>query len=177
MRAGRVDDRVVIAPAQTHRDRAVTIEPIQHVSESRNIIACGIEPSTFVQQPTQPTTHRSVVVDRAFVVNGGHESFVGDVQQRHARRLIDTPALGFDDAVLDLVTGAEAVPATDAIGLVDQIDERPELDAVDRYGPASANSTDTISGSIATCASQWRTPMSGSTRSIPSCKNSRLFAS
>jgi hypothetical protein len=36
--------------------------------------------------------------------------FVGDVQQRHARRLVDAPALRFDDAVLDLVTGAEAVP-------------------------------------------------------------------
>jgi hypothetical protein len=43
----------------------------------------------------------------------GDQPLVGDVQQRHARRLVDAAALGLDDAVLDLVAHAQAVAAAD----------------------------------------------------------------
>ena len=49
-----------------------------------------------------------------------------------AGRLVDAAGLGLDDPVLDLVGHAEAVAATDHVGLVDQRDRVVVPDAVDR---------------------------------------------
>jgi hypothetical protein len=69
-----------------------------------------------------------VVVDRR------HEPLVGDEQQSHRRGLVDAAALGLDDPVLDLVGHAQAVPATDPVGLLDQRDRVVVAGAVDRDG-------------------------------------------
>ena len=61
---------------------------------------------------------------------------VGDVEQRHARRLVDAAALGVDDAVLDLVAHAQAVAPADAVRLEEELEQRREPLAV-RARPAA----------------------------------------
>ena len=58
------------------------------------------------------------------------------MQQRHARRLVDPPALGFDDAVLDLVAHAQAVAAADGVGFREERDRVLEALPVEGHGPA-----------------------------------------
>ena len=77
-----------------------------------------------------------VVLERVLVVDCGDETFVGDVQERQARRFVDAATLGFDDAVFDLIAHAETVSTADGIGFAHQIDPRRELAAVDRHRPA-----------------------------------------
>ena len=60
------------------------------------------------------------------------QALVGDVQQRHAGRLVDAAALGLDDPVLDLVAHAEAMPAADGVGFEEQRDRIGERLAVQR---------------------------------------------
>ena len=78
----------------------------------------------------------AVLLDRVLVVDAGHQALVGEVQERHAGGLVDAPALGLDDAVLDLVRHAQAVPPADRVGLQDQVDGGAELLAVDGDRPA-----------------------------------------
>ena len=88
-------------------------------------------------------------------------------QQRHAGRLVDAAALRLDDAVLDLVGHAEPVAPADRVRLHHEVDTVGELAAVERDRPALVEARRvTVSGSIATAGSQWRTPMIGSTMSI-----------
>ena len=69
-------------------------------------------------------------------MDGGEEALVRDPEQRHARRLVDTARLCLDDAVLDLVSHAQAVAATDGVGLDHQGDGVVEALAVDGDGAA-----------------------------------------
>ena len=54
-------------------------------------------------------------------------------KQGQARGFVDAAALGFDDAVLDLVAHAQAMAAADAIGFQQQGDWVAVLDAVQRH--------------------------------------------
>ena len=74
--------------------------------------------------------------DGVLVVDGVEEAFVGHVQQRHARSLVDSAGLRLDDAVLDLVGHAKTMAAADLVGLEDQGNGIIEDFAVDGDGPA-----------------------------------------
>ena len=135
MRAGGVDDRPVVAAAQLERhlpgDRAR--DPTLRALAQHQ--ALRIEPATLIEQPSDAPSIGPVLLERVFVVDGGGEAFIGDMQQRHARRLVDTAALGLDDAVLDLVAHAEAMAATDAVGLHEERKIIRETVAVERNRP------------------------------------------
>ena len=64
-------------------------------------------------------------------MDAGDQPLVGDVEERHARRLVDAAALGLDDPVLDLVRHAQAVAAADDVGLGEQRQRRLERAAVE----------------------------------------------
>jgi hypothetical protein len=68
----------------------------------------------------------AVLLDGVLVVDAGDQALVGDVEQRQARGLVDTAALGFDDAVFDLVAHAQTMSAADGIGFHDQIHQGRE---------------------------------------------------
>src|SRR5699024_1086712 len=91
-----------------------------------------VEPASLVHAPTQAAALLVVEGDRVLVVDGVDEAFVGHMQQRHARGLVDPARLRLDDAVLDLVGHAESVTAADLIGLEDQRHGIVEDLAVDR---------------------------------------------
>mgnify|MGYP003693879871 CR=1 FL=1 len=82
----------------------------------------------------------------SLVVDAGDQAFVGDVQQRHAGRLVDAAALGLDDPVLDLVAHAKAMPAADGVGLEEQRDGIGERLAVQRDGLALLKTHDDLFG-------------------------------
>ena len=94
-----------------------------------------VEPAALVHEAAEAAALGVVVRDRVLVVDRVEQPLVGDVQQRHAGGLVDAAALRLDDAVLDLVGGAEAVAAADRVRLVDEGDGVGELRAVDRDGP------------------------------------------
>ena len=144
------DDGVVVAAAQLERHLAGDRrrDPArERVLEHHRL---GVEPLALVEQPPEAAAERGVEVGRVLVVDRREQPLVGEVQQRHARRLVDAAALGVDDAVLDLVAHAEAVAAADAVGLEEQLEQRGEALAVERRpaGPAR-RSTVTSSGAIA----------------------------
>ncbi|VXB84363.1 hypothetical protein BACI9J_250001 [Bacillus altitudinis] len=133
-RARGVEDRVVVAATQTQRDLAGDgggDPALQRLTEHQGL---RVEPATFVHQATETATLVVVRGDGVLVVDRVEQALVGDVQQRHARRLVDAAALRLDDAVLDLVGRTQAVAATDGVRLVDQGDRVGVLDAVDRDG-------------------------------------------
>ena len=73
------------------------------------------------------------MLDRILVVNAGNQPFVGDEQQGHPRRLINTAALGLDDAIFNLIAHAETVPPADPVGLQHHLHGILEADAVQRH--------------------------------------------
>ena len=69
VRAGGVDDRVVVAPPKPQGDLAGHRRPDPAHQRFAQHQRLGIEPPTFVQQPAEATAHRAVVLDRALVVD------------------------------------------------------------------------------------------------------------
>ena len=74
----------------------------------------------MVQQTAEFETIDAVLLYGVFVVDASDQAFVGNVQQCHAGGFVDAAALGFDDAVFDLVAHTQAVAATDAVGFQEQ---------------------------------------------------------
>jgi hypothetical protein len=108
----------------------------------------------------------------------GHQAFVGDVQQGHARRFVDPATFSFDDAIFDLIARAEAVASTDAIRL---LEKRKFIGRncwpSSSTGRPSANRTRDGSRATPTSSRQCATPMIGCTMSMPRFKNSKSLAS
>ena len=136
VRAGRVEDRVIVAAAQFQRHLAGDRSCDPALGRLAQHQALRVEPAALVQQLAQAAAVAAVLLDRVFVVDAGDQALVGDVQQRHARGLVDAAALGLDDAVLDLVTHAQAVASADAVGFVKQRDRVREGPAVQCHRPA-----------------------------------------
>ena len=88
-----------------------------------------------------------VVGDGVLVVHRVEQPLVGDPQQRHAGRLVDAARLGLDDAVLDLVRHAQAVPAADRVGLVTSAPGRRT--SCRRSPPGGPASKRTVTSSVA----------------------------
>ena len=97
----------------------------------------GVEPLALVEHAAEAAAEREVQVERVLVVDGRQQPLVGDVQQRHAGRLVDAAALGVDHPVLDLVAHAQAVAAADAVGLEEQLEQRGEALAVQAHRHAA----------------------------------------
>src|SRR5690606_6839462 len=74
-----------------------------------------IEPTALVQQTTQTQTVDAVLFNGVFVVNTRYQTLVSNVQQSHAGGFVNATALGFDDAVFDLVAHAQTMTAADAV--------------------------------------------------------------
>ena len=91
-----------------------------------------VEPAPLIEQAAEPPAVLAVLLDRVFVVNARDEPFVGNEQQRQARRLVDAAALGFDDPVLDLIAHPEAMSAADAVGFEQHLDRIAKRHAVER---------------------------------------------
>ena len=64
------------------------------------------------------------------------QAFISDVQQRQARRFVNTTAFRFDDAVFDLVAHTQTMATTDAVGFHDEVDRVYKGFAVQRHGLA-----------------------------------------
>ena len=67
-------------------------------------------------------------------MNTRDQTLVGDVQQGHAGGFVNTAALGFDDAVFDLVAHAQTMASTNAVGLQNQFDAVAKSFAVEGNG-------------------------------------------
>ena len=78
-----------------------------------------VEPTAFVEQAAEAAAHVAVLLHGAFVVDAGDEPLIGDVQQGHGGGFVNAPALGLDDAILNLIGHAEAMATADAIGFHD----------------------------------------------------------
>ena len=85
-------------------------------------MACGVEPAALVEQAAELAAVLAVLLDGVLVVDAGDEALVGGEEQSEAGGFVDAAALGFDDAVLDLVGHAEAVAAADAVGFEHEVD-------------------------------------------------------
>src|SRR6202044_2870949 len=82
----------------------------------------GIEPASLIQQAAQLAAVLAVLLDGVLVVNSGDEALIGDEEQGQARSFINAPALGLNNAVLNLVAHAQAVTSADAVGFKQQFD-------------------------------------------------------
>src|SRR5690606_30416282 len=133
---GGVDEGVVVAPTEPEDDLAGDRRADPALERLAQHQRLWVEPATLVHEWAETATHRAVVLDGGLVVDRGDETLVGDVQQRHARRLVDAPALRLDDAVLDLVAHPEAVAAADLVRPPDELDTVVDHLAVDRDRPA-----------------------------------------
>ena len=141
-----VQDRVVIAAAQLQRHFAGDGARHPALGGFAHHQGLRIEPPPLVKQPAKAHAADPVLLDGVLVVDAGDQTFVGDVQQRHAGRFVDAAALGLDDAILDLVAHAEAVPATDGIGLEEQRNGIGEGLAVQRNRLAFLKAHDDLFG-------------------------------
>ena len=176
-RTGGVKDRVVLTAPQPQghlagdgrRDPA-----LQRLAQHQRL---RVEPAALVQQPAQPPPLVVVAGQGVLVVDRVDQPLVRRVQQRHARRLVDAAALGLDDPVLDLVGHAQAVPAADGVGLEHQVDGGGELLAVDGHRPALLEADRDVLRRNLDAGSQNRTPMIGSTISMPASRCSSALAS
>src|SRR5215831_20711339 len=92
-----------------------------------------VEPTALVEQAAETPALVGVLLERGLVVDRGQEPLVGDVEKRHAWRLVDAAALRLDHAVLDLVRHAEAVAAADRVRLTDDRDRVAALEVSDLY--------------------------------------------
>ena len=54
-------------------------------------------------------------------MDAGYETLVAGKEQCHAGRLINAPALGFDDPVFDLIAHPESVASADAVGFEQEL--------------------------------------------------------
>src|SRR6478752_4365601 len=133
--AAGVDDRVVLAPAQPQGDLAGDQRGDPALDGLAHHQALRVEPAALVEQPAELTALGVVVGEGVLVVHRVEQPLVGDVQQGHARRLVDAARLGLDDPVLDLVGHADAVAAADGVDLVDER-QRVEGPTVDGHGSA-----------------------------------------
>jgi hypothetical protein len=121
VRAGRVQDRIVVAAPQLECDltgdgaRDPALRGPQHHR-------LRIEPAPLIEEPAEPATVVAVLFDRVLVVDAGYQALVGNVQQGHSGRFIDAAALGLDDPVLDLIAHAEAMASADTVRLEHQFD-------------------------------------------------------
>ena len=121
-RPGGVQDGVVLAPAQPQGDLTGDRRPhpaLQRLAQHQRL---RVEPAALIQQAAESAALDLVAGQGVLVVDRVDQPLVGRVQQRHARRLVDAPALGLDDPVLDLVGHAQAVPSADGVGLEHQVD-------------------------------------------------------
>src|SRR5690606_38892720 len=110
-----VEDRVVVAAAQAQRDGARDggADPAHDRLAQHERLR--VEPAALVHETAEAAALVVVVRDSVFVVDRVEQALVGDVEEGHAGGLVESTALGLDDAVLDLVARAEAVTATDAV--------------------------------------------------------------
>ena len=90
----------------------------------------------MVQQSTQLEAVHAVLLNGVFVVNACDQTLIGNVQQSQAWSFVDTAALGFNDAVFDLVAHAQAMPSADAVGFQDQFYGIAEFHAIECNGLA-----------------------------------------
>ena len=72
-----------------------------------------------------------VLLNRVFVVDTGDQTLVGNVQKGHTRGFVDAAALGFDDAVFDLIAHAQAVTTANAVGFHHQFDRIGKFFAIE----------------------------------------------
>src|SRR5581483_9420906 len=127
-----VEERIVVAAAQLKRDLAgdgARHPALRRFAQHQGL---GIEPASLIEQAAETQAVDAVLLDGVLVVDAGDQPFVGNEQQRHAGRFVDAAALGLDDAVLDLVAHAEAMPAADDVGLKEQRHRVGECPAVER---------------------------------------------
>src|SRR4029453_4740624 len=79
-----------------------------------------VEPSTLIEQPSEPTAVLTIYLNCVLVVDPRYETLVGGEQERHARRFIDAATLRFDDPILDLIAHPKAMPAPRTIRFIHQ---------------------------------------------------------
>ena len=115
-----IEDRVVVAAAEFERDLAGDGFGDPALRGFAQHDGLRVEPAALVEQAAELAAVVAVLLDGVFVVDAGDEALVGDEEQREAGGLVDAAALGFDDAVFDLVAHAEAVAAADAVGFEHQ---------------------------------------------------------
>lgn len=95
-----------------------------------------VEPTSLVEQPPEATPLVVISLQSVFVVDGVGETFVGDVEQGHARGLIDAAGFRLNNAIFDLVAHTEAVTTADGVGLQNEGDFIVVFLAIDGDGQA-----------------------------------------
>ena len=127
-----VEQRVIVTSAQFERDRTRDCSCNPALGCFAQHDGLGVEPAALVEQAPQFQAVHAVLLDRVLVVDARDQAFVGDVQQGQAWSFVNSTALGFNDAVLDLIAHAQSMAAADAVGFEDQFHGIRELDTVQR---------------------------------------------
>jgi hypothetical protein len=134
VRPRRVEDRVVVSPAQAEGDFAGhrrTDPALERLAQHERL---RVEPAALVHEAPEPTALGVVIRDGVLVVDRVQQPLVRDVEQGHSRGLVDASALRLDDAILDLVRDTEPVATADRVGLEHEGHRVGVLDAVDGHG-------------------------------------------
>ena len=117
-----VEDRVVIATAKFDIDFTGDCTSNPALSGFAKHDGLRVEPAALIKKTAEFNTVDSPLFDGVFVMDTGNETFESDVKQCHSRGFVNAAALGFDDAVFDLVAHTQAVTSADAVGFEHQLD-------------------------------------------------------
>ena len=133
---GGVQNGIVVAPAQLkgHFARDGARHPTLCCFAQHECL--GIKPTTLVQQAAQFAAVVAVLLNGVFVVNARDQSLISDEQQSQARCFINAAALGFNDAVFNLIAHAQAVTTANSIGFQNKFDGVGVTDAIQSHGLA-----------------------------------------
>src|ERR1017187_4345600 len=121
VRAGGVENRVVVPAAEFHghfTGDGARNPPLGGFPKHHRL---RIEPAALIEQAAEPESVDAVLLDGVFVVDAGHQALVADEEERQAGSFVNAAALGFDDAVFNLIARAQPVAAADGIGLEDEL--------------------------------------------------------
>ena len=87
----------------------------------------------MVQQAAQFAAVVAVLLDGVFVVNACDQTLVSNEQQSQARRFVNAAALGFNDAVFNLVAHAQTMTAANSIGFQNEFNRIGKTHAIQSH--------------------------------------------
>src|SRR3982074_3178395 len=96
---GGIQDGVVVAAAQLEGDFAGDWLGDPALGGFAQHDGLGVEPAGLGEEAAELAAVVAVLLDGVLVVDAGDQALVGDEEESEARGLVDTAALGLDDAI------------------------------------------------------------------------------
>src|SRR5690606_949085 len=129
-----VEDGVIVATAEFDGDRAGNSGRNPTCERVLQEHAFWVEPAAFIEQSSQTSTERVVLVESVFVVDGRKQALVPNMEQRHARRFVDATAFGVNDAIFNLITHPETMTTSHLVGFEHHLNEFRKAFPIDGDG-------------------------------------------